>query len=242
MKKLMTICLAVLVIAAVVRADALSISTARLNWESLNITGDITWIEDSKYSESYAYASNETGYDEDYEGEEGWVPTYAYASTETSNGRAYTDPYNLYEEMYASASKSTTTWAYAYADAYRYGNFTADSAGLVEFSTSYSLQQELSTDEVGESAYGYAEAGLYIYNNDTYGYDQNTASLSNSLSEPGYIYLPDSGTLTVSVWFDDGQSGYFEGWVYNGGNAQIPEPATLSLLGLGALSLLRRKK
>jgi hypothetical protein len=240
MKKLITICLLVLVIAAGVRAEALSTSDAQINWTSLAITGGITWSNESSYS--YAYAADDTGWAEDYRQEPGWVDTYAYAWIGDSWGYASTDDSYLYERVYAIANEATTTWADAEADAYRYGNFTADSDGWVQFSADYALWQELSTGDVGEWAYGYAGAGSYLQNYSTYEWDQDMRSLENSVSDGGSLTDGDAGTLTVAVWFNAGDSGYFQAGVYNGAEVQIPEPATLSLLSLGAVSLIRRKK
>ncbi len=241
MKKVITICLAVLVIAAGVRAEAVSISDAQINWTSLTITGNITWSD--KGSGSYAYAEDDTGWAEDYHPEPGWVDTYASVwMIGNSWGCAATDDTYLYERVQVIANETTTPWADANADAYRWGNFTANSAGTVQFSADYALWQELSTDEVGESAYGYAQAGLLLQNYTTY-YDwsQDIRSLENSVSDGGSITDWDAGTLTVTVWFNAGDSGYFQAGVYNDAGVQIPEPATICLLGLGALSLISKK-
>jgi len=243
MKKLITICLAVLVIAAGVRAEAVSTSDAWMDWTSLNITGDITWSDKTSYS--YAYAEDDTGWAEDYLYEPGWVYTYAFASigdSYWSYGGAETSDDYLYEQVYAIANETTTPWAYAEAEAYRWGNFTASSDGWVEISADYELWQELSTGDVGESAYGYAGAGLWLQNYSTYEWDQDVPYLENSVWDGGYTNLSDAGTLTVAIYFNAGDSGFFQAGVYNGAEVQIPEPATLSLLGLGALSLVRRRK
>ncbi len=242
MKKLMTICLVVLVIAAIVHANAVSTSAARMDWTSLTITGDITWTEDSNYSYSYAYAADDTGYSYDEQEEPGWADTYAYAWIGNSWGDAYTDNSYLYESVYASASKTTTTQAYSSASANRWGNFTAISDGPVQFSADYELLQSLYTDYVGESAYGYAQARLSLENSSAYEWGEDRAWLENSVWDGGLINDEDAGTLMVAVYFDAGNSGFFQAWVGNDAGAQIPEPATLSLLGLGALSLIRRKK
>jgi hypothetical protein len=239
MKKLMIICLAVLVIVASVHAEAISMSGAGIDWTSLNITGNITW--DSQNSYSYAYATDDTGWADDYQNEPGWVDTDAFASIGNSYGDAYTDDYDLNEYVRAIANEATTTQAYSNADAYRGGYFTATSDGWVKFSADYELWQRLYTDYVGEGAYGYAEAGLWLTNNTTYEWGEDMPVLENSVSDGGLINDEDAGTLMVEVWFDAGNSGNFQAWVYNDASAQIPEPATLSLLGLGALSLINRK-
>ena len=62
-------------------------------------------------------------------------------------------------------------------------------------------------------------------------------------SSDGYLYGGDGGDLlridpTDGSYTDIG----FTGGYIGGGLACVPEPATIALLGLGALSLLRRKR
>lgn len=236
------ICAVLTFSAAGVRADAVSTSTATIDWTSLmTITGDITWS--TKNSQSYADVSDATGSDTHYQNESGWVDTSAFASVYHAYGDAYTNDYDLYEEAYAIANDAITTWASAYeVGAYRWGNFTADSNGWVEFSADYALWQQLLTDYVGEWASGYAEAGLWLGNSNTQVQDYNPSVLENTVWDGESITDSKDGTLTVAVWFDAGNSGQFQAWAYNEADVQIPEPATMALLGLGALSLLRRKR
>ncbi len=226
--------------AASVRADAVSTSTSKalIDWTSLTITGDITWGD--KGSGSYAYAEDDTGYDYDELQEPEWVETSASASMGNSFGDAYTSDDYLYEEVYASASKTTTTQANANAYAYRWGYFTADSAGTVEISANYSLWQELLTDCVGEFPWtsGYAEAGLYLENSDTSEWDEDIAELEITVCG----METRDGTLTVAVWFNAGDGGYFDAGVYNDAEVQVPEPATICLLAIGSLAFIRQRR
>jgi hypothetical protein len=235
------ICAVLTFSAAGVRAEAVSTSTSKawMDWTSLTISGDITWSD--KSSQSYADVSDATGSDTDYQPESGWVDTNAFASVYHAYGNAYTDGDSLYEEAYAIANDAVTTWASAdEVGAYRSGTFTADSNEWVTFSADYELWQELLTDCVGEFPWtsGYAEAGLYLANSDTSVWDQNTAELAN----PVLGVETRDGTLTVEVWFDAGNVGQFQAWVYNEADVQIPEPATIGLLGLGSLLLCRNRK
>jgi len=240
MKKLITICLVVLVIAAGVRAGAVSTSTSKagIDWTSLTITGDITWGD--KNSGSYAYAEDDTGPGEDYLSESEWVDTSAYASIGDSYGDAYTSDDYLYEEVSAIANETATPWAYAEAGAYREGYFTATSDGWVEISADYELWQELFTDCIGEFPWtsGYAGAELRLTNNSTSDWDEDIAELEITVCGTE----TQNDTLTVEIYFNAGDSGWFQAGVYNEASVQIPEPATICILGLGALSLIRRKK
>ncbi|MCX5633777.1 MAG: PEP-CTERM sorting domain-containing protein [Phycisphaerae bacterium] len=239
MKKLIAICLVVLVIAAGVHAGAVSTSTSKagIDWASLTITRDITWGD--KGSESYAYVEDATGSDEDPQSESEWTDTSASASIGDSYGDAYTSDDYLYEEVYAIA-ETTTLWAYAEAYAYRDGHFTATSDGWVEISADYELWQELLTDCEGEFPWtsGYAGAELWLTNDSTSEGDEDIAELEITVCGMDTL----DGTLMVEMYFAEGDAGYFGVGVYNEASVQIPEPATIAILGLGALSLIRRKK
>jgi hypothetical protein len=247
---LMVICLVLTFSAASACAEAVSTSKAQIDWTSLTITGDITWSD--KGSQSYAYVEDATGWDEDIQTESGWVGTSAFASIAGSGYHAYgdadTNNNSLYEEVYAIANDATTTWAYAEAEARRWGYFTANSNGWVTFSSAdsncyeLSLSQDLETGYVNEWAYGYAEAGLRLLNDDTSDRDEDMPAIEIKAWYPHFITVDATGKLTVAVWFDAGNKGEFDAWVYNEANVEIPEPATIGLLGLGTLSLIRRKK
>ncbi|MCJ7655917.1 MAG: PEP-CTERM sorting domain-containing protein [Dehalococcoidia bacterium] len=238
------ICAVLTFSAAGVRAEAVSMSEAWIDWETLSITGDITWS--TQNSQSHAYVEDATDWDEDYQTESGWVDTSAFASIGVPlyhvYGSAYTSNFYIDEEVYALANETTAMWTHADASAERWGIFTANSSGLVTFSADYGLWQDLLTDYVGEWASGYAEAGLWLVNFDTSGENYARPALENEVWDGDSITDSDDGTLTVAVWFDAGNSGQFHAWAYNDADVEVPEPATICLLGLGALSLLRRKR
>jgi hypothetical protein len=237
------ICAALTFSAASVRADAFSTSEAWIDWTSLTITGDITWLD--KGSASDAWANDAIGQDENHKNEAGWVDTFAFASIDGSDyhayGEALTDDYYLYEEVYAIATKTTTTWANSDADAYRWGDFVANSTGLVEISVYYELSQELTTENAGERASGISTAELWLRNEwDVYP-TSDSAEFYNEVSDGGAMSDGDLGLLMVSVYFNTGDAGHFDAGVWNGADVEIPEPAIVALLGLSALALIRRK-
>jgi hypothetical protein len=238
---LMVICLVLTFSAASARAEAVSTSQARIDWTSLTISGDITWS--NKGSESHAYSEDDTGSDEDVQTESGWVNTSAFASVYHASGNADTNDKYLYEEVYAIANDAITTWASCYeVYAWRWGSFTANSNGWVKFSADYKLSQDLETGYGygNEWAYGYAEAGLYLENDADW--DQDMPVLENEVWDGDSVTDLHKGILTVSLWFDAGNEGYFEAWVYNDADVEVPEPTIICLLGLGVLGLLRRKR
>ena len=241
---LMAICLVLTFSAASARAEAVSTSQAWIDWTSLTITGNITWTD--KGSESYAWAEDATDWDEDFDSAPGWVDTSAFASIVGSAfhayGDAYTDADYLYEEVYAIANGATTMWADANAYACRWGDFIADSSGWVTFSADYEFSQSLRTDYVGEWAHGFAKAELWLLDLYMFVVDDDTAELENFAPNGQSITDGDAGTLTVSLWFEEGFVGSFVAGVENKADVEIPEPTTIALLGFGALSLLRRKR
>ena len=207
------ICAALTFSAASVRADAISTSQAWIDWTSLVISGAITWTE--KGSESYAWAEDETGWDED----DGF----------------------LYEEVSALAD-GNIMGAYSDADAYRWGYFVATSDGLVEISVDYELVQKLSTENGGEWADGIAAAELWLMNEWDMYPTCDSVELYNEVFDGDSMSDSASGTLTVSVWFDTGDEGWFDVGVWNEAYVEIPEPATIALLGLGTLSMVSVKR
>lgn len=244
---IMVICLVLTFSAASARAEAVSTSQAQVDWASLAITGDITWSD--KGSQSYAYVKDATGLDDkDIQTKSEWVDTSAFASIAGSGFQAYgdadTNDNYLYEKVYASANDATTMWAYAEAEPWRGGHFTADSNGWVTFSSAdykLSLSQDSETGYANAWAYGYAEAGLRLLNDDTSDRDEDMPAIETKVWDGHFITADATGTLTVAVWFNAGNTGEFDAWVYNKAGV-VPEPATVALLGLGALSLIRRKR
>jgi hypothetical protein len=91
-----------------------------------------------------------------------------------------------------------------------------------------------------DASKGYVDAFLHASDKDTSGSTQEGA-------DDVFLWLAPDGT--VKTWFS-GTGGGTSGWgsgnnVNSDGNVQVfgvPEPATMCLLGLGALSLIRRKK
>lgn len=233
------ICLVLTLSASTAHAVSSSISDAWIEWTSLVINGDITLTDTG--SESLAYAENDEAWDWDGISLPGWVDTSATAVVVNVYGQSWTNNSELYEEVSALAN-GNTTYGYADAEALRWGEFVANSPGFINITIDYQLTQDLYTEVVGDEAEGFSEAGLLLYNEWDMYPTEDTASLFNFVSDGATFTDSQTGTIGVSVWFDTLDAGYFEAWVYNGAEVTIvPEPATIALLGLGSLVLLRRK-
>ena len=230
------ISLALILSAGTARAASYSASDAWLDWTSFTITGDITWLDQG--SGSYAYVKDDTGWQEDLDEMQGWVDTAAAKSLTYANAEAWTNDNELYEAVDALTIGPFNAGAYSDAWAYRWGDFVANSDGIVTISADYELSQELTTDFTGEWAWGWSEAGLFLVNENTFSFDEVMPGLFNMVFDGDSFLDSDSGTMEVSLFFSAGDTGYMEAWVYNEAQA-IPEPATLVMLSLGALGFLR---
>lgn len=244
--KVFFVCAVLTFSAASARAEAVSISQARIDWASVSISGDITWVD--KSSGSCATAEDVITFDDVLCEEVGWVDTNAFASASPTYGDAYTNDDYLYEEGYAVADGVTTPWARSHTLAGRGGNFIADSNGWVEISVDYQLSLELRTDYLGEWAEGLAKVELLLWQGLLEG-DGDMDELEDFVSDGGFMSDSRTGTLTVAYWFDaedEGSVNFLVGdTVLNTAEVMggtIPEPATITLFGLGALGLLRRKR
>ena len=217
-------------------AMSISNSMAIIHWDTLDISGiEIEWI--SKGSGSWAEAWDDWDYDWSEEYKDGWVYTSALASVTNATADAWTDDMELHEEVFAMSTGPYE--AYSYAGAVRWGVFKALETGDLTISVDYYLTQELSTEYLGESAEGEAYALLALYSGlDGVGVEDQR-ELWNSVYNGGSGYWEDSGTLTVTLWFDEGQVGEFYADVWNHADvySPVPVPCTMLLLGSGLAGL-----
>ncbi|NOX96703.1 MAG: PEP-CTERM sorting domain-containing protein [Nitrospirae bacterium] len=232
------------------QAAAFSGGEAWIDWTTFTIDGNISLTEG--VSQSSVHVESDIGGDEDGDvtlGFSPWGNTYAFASIPPNmEGTAWTDESDLYATANVDVYGIDSTSASSKADAYRRGDFVANSDTLVTISAEHFLSQSLSSDDMGEWAWNLAEAGLRLKNGNTLESGEDIGQLANYAPDGDYIYdtYHDSLLLEVSVPFSAGEMGFFEAWAHNGAQAEanvIPEPTTLLLLGSGLAGIfgLRRK-
>jgi hypothetical protein len=204
----------------------------------MTITGNITWT--SQESLSHAFAANNITSDEDIDTVSDWnQQTVASANVTSALGLGQTASNKLYGEVSANCDGVTVSEAFADAGARRQGYFTANVSGYVTVSASYSVTQVLRTELTGETADGHSTARLRMI--DESGWDMQEDSFHDSVSDGLDYSNTRSGTLTVRLWYDAGETGFLECEVGSVALA-VPEPATLGLLAVGGLTLLRRRR
>lgn len=222
-------------------------STAIIDWNSFLITLDpnpdtsmmLTWTYQDDYT--YAYAYNDTaGSDYTEDSSSSWDNLNSLAavgsSPDYSTGYGWTSGSEVGESVFAS-SNTFGTYGYAYAYAGRWGDFTVTGSGNITFSVSYSLTQNLSTFGPGDYSGGNALAGLYLQAENSDGLE--SSSLYNEVNNGMTDSWSQNGTFNITLNFDDGDTGYFEAYVYNDAYSEmaVPEPSTLLLLGSGLIGL-----
>ncbi|MHC4442337.1 MAG: PEP-CTERM sorting domain-containing protein [Planctomycetota bacterium] len=233
-------------------ADALSTSTstARILWDTMSIEYSPPSIIQPQpdVSVSLAEADDWGGYDTDGDEQSGSVDTSASATVSYATGEAWTNDLLLYSNVSAQSDGVGTTDASAYADSNRsYILSLPEPVGFpswtVTISVDYELSVDASTQYVGETSGGYSAAYISVFEGGNFIAEDLKSLFSGYLFNGDSYTDTSSGTLSFQASF--GEQVYLAiefGTDTDAAVTGVTEPATLSLLALGGLAVLRRKK
>ena len=228
-------------------AYALSIvsNTAEIYWPLINITMEpninINMTHKESISSVSASHNNFSVMDEDRIFD--WVPTGAHSAIINGQNKAiadaFTDSGKLYESAYAYSDSGE--YYFSVAAAYRHGRFTVSGDGNITIEVPYLIKMDMAGYLPGDHAEGFSLADLMIFNETSSLYDVSTDEFSDVIYGTNFIDETRSGTLSVTLAFNDGDSGSFSTGAINlaivGSPPIIPEPTTILLLGSGLIGL-----
>ncbi len=231
-----------LALASGVKAAPLATARAYLDWSQLTIrtfdvTGhgapSITWDSESYYQWAEASAYEDYQYDESN--------SWDYLSVSASMGGASADATLDGTSM---AAYSDPIRAGAWASAERYGTFTVSGEGLVAIGIPYEIEVSLSSFAASASTY------IWIKLSNSEDEESGSGRFSDSeviLDKEGDVdglgTWTDSGWVWVTLYFEDGETGYFTASLDTDASSPVPLPGTFVFLGsaLLGLSLGKRK-
>ena len=236
MRKLITIGVAIgitLAMTSIAGAVATSNSKAVLDWStfSYSYTGtDLDWCDASSVSSAGAADKNSSAV-EHYDFSSDWGNTSATASVPNAWGNAWTTTGEVGEEAYADTTGQGLFWAHSYAAAVRYtGGFEVVGDGTLTVSIQYRLEQSLTTETIGDFAAGILFAAIRADNNNSGNSDVVGDELMYVVADGDSFSDSRYGTLTASLEFSDGDTGYVSGLAVGEAYVEsIPAPGAFLL-------------
>lgn len=234
-------CLALAFAAGNVWAALFSGSTSIIDWNSLNISTSGMTIEYYWYGDrSEAHAWNANSADYDYDEIRYWGNTTATAYLTNATGSAWTTESTIGESVAADADAGS----YAYAGRAA-GFHVSGGSGTITISVDYQLGQEMQTNVLGDYAAGDAWTWLGLYNIDYDNNDYYLVALNNEIADGDSFSDSATGTLSVSLFFNEGDDGWFDVGAENYANtSSVPLPGSIVLMasGLFGLAGFRKRK
>ncbi len=234
--------------ASAVKSAPLAVGQAWFDWSGLNISTvdigygqpTITWLDSW---EGYVEASA----NEEFQSNTSDLTTSLSVSATQGGASALAIINPSTNSMSVDAETGGVGENYANAYALRHVEFTVSGTGLVVFSVPYHIEVSLYGGEYAEAG---SHAELYLSNYYPESYLNNIresysyADLYKNLSNDGLGSWSDDGILAVALFFNDGETGYFEASLNSDAysSSPVPLPSTLLLFGGGFLGLISFRK